>query len=80
MFGIVILQALYLTYLNKRNNKRRAAMGKTGVNVDYSLEDSSKWAGMRAKQAAEGGQAADYNAHAFEDLTDLNNEDFVYSL
>lgn len=74
LFGVVILQALYLAYLNKRNNKRRLASGKTGRNIDYSLENSSNWASMRAAEAernlADGGAAGEvYNANAFADLT-----------
>lgn len=84
MFVIVILQMLYLTFLNKRNAKRRLASGKTGAHVDYSLENSSKWAQMRADAAAgrvdEGEKGHTVNEHAFEDLTDLKNEDFIYSL
>ena len=84
MFVIVILQMLYLIYLNKRNAKRRLASGKTGPHVDYSLENSNKWAQMRADAAAgraeEGEKGHAVNEHAFEDLTDLKNEDFIYSL
>jgi len=83
MFVLISGQMLYLIYLNKRNMKRRIANGKTGANVDYSLEDSSKWAQMRLDAKArttESGQEEVYNEKAFEDLTDLQNEDFVYSL
>lgn len=52
--------------------------------VDYSLEASSKWKGLRADQAVkdaeERGQLEEHNTQAFLDLTDLKNEDFVYSL
>jgi predicted Holliday junction resolvase-like endonuclease len=83
MFVIVSAQMCYLMYLNKRNLNRRLALGKTGANVDYSLEDSSKWEKMRADakaKATELGQEEVVNERAFEDLTDLQNEDFVYSL
>lgn len=84
MFFLVIVQMLYLTFLNKRNQKRRAAMGKTSKHVDYSLENSSKWAKMRQDQVEgaqeEGEKGHTVNEHAFEDLTDLKNEDFIYSL
>jgi hypothetical protein len=83
--GVVVAQTFYLIYLNKRNNKRRLASGKTGKNIDYSLENSKNWAGMKAaeaeRNAAAGGVAEEeYNSKAFADMTDLNNEDFVYSL
>lgn len=85
MFGLVLVQMAYLTFLNRRNVKRRIAAGKTGAHVDYSLENSSKWAKMRADAAAAGGgeegeKGHAVNEHAFEDLTDLKNEDFIYSL
>ncbi|WWD17737.1 hypothetical protein CI109_102178 [Kwoniella shandongensis] len=82
--AFVVIQGLYLAYLNRRNVKRRIANGKSGEVVDYSLEASSKWAGMRAKQAekdaAEGGATQNHTSQAFMDLTDLQNEDFVYSI
>ena len=79
--GVIIIQVFYLIYLNKRNIKRRAALGKTGPHVDYSLEASSKWAEMRAaNKNTEAGGEEQINEHAFDDLTDLKNEDFIYSL
>jgi len=83
LFGLIIVQTFYLSLLNRRNAKKRKAMGKTGPNVDYSLESSSKWAAMKAQQKhneQEGGIAEEHNAAAFEDLTDLQNVDFIYSL
>jgi len=83
MFGTIILQALYLAFLNRRNVKRRHAKGKTGTHVDYSLESSARWAKLRqtqAEAAALEGTVEQYNAQAFLDLTDLENEDFVYSI
>ena len=94
MAGLILLQTLYLIYLNKRNVKRREAMGKKGRAVDYSLEDSSKWASMRAQsneQRFVNGEddvgvshveqtQAQHNESAFDDKTDLENEDFIYSL
>jgi hypothetical protein len=83
LFGLIIVQTLYLSLLNRRNAKKRKAMGKTGPNIDYSLESSSKWAAMKAQQQQnerEGGAPEEHNASAFEDLTDLQNVDFIYSL
>jgi hypothetical protein len=87
MFCLVVLQTFYLIFLNKRNDKRRAAMGKTARQVDYSLENSSKWAQMKADAAAVAAEDGEkgtaqtvINEHAFEDLTDKQNEDFIYSL
>ncbi|WOO82425.1 putative transporter [Vanrija pseudolonga] len=81
--ALIVAQALYLKYLNRRNVNRRRAKGKTGQVLDYSLEASSRWAGLRADQAAKDaaeGHQEEHNAQAFMDLTDLQNEDFIYSL
>lgn len=84
LVGVIILQTFYLMFLNKRNNKRRTAAGKTGRNVDYSLEDSKDWAKIRAtedaRNLADGNIAEEYNTMAFADMTDLDNDEFVYSL
>jgi hypothetical protein len=82
MFGVCILQMFGLILMNRRNIKRRAALGKTGAHVDYSLENSKNWAKMKQDTTqAEGEHAGEEeNVHAFEDKTDLQNEDFIYSL
>jgi hypothetical protein len=82
MFGVCILQMLGLVLLNKRNIKRRAALGKTGVHVDYSLENSKNWAKMKEDTGkSEEEMGVEHSAQeAFEDKTDLQNEDFIYSL
>ncbi|KAK4688417.1 MFS transporter, ACS family, allantoate permease, partial [Tremellales sp. Uapishka_1] len=81
---LVVAQGCYLRLLNRRNTKRRLAVGKTGDIVDYSLASSSKWAGMRAEQAAkdeqEGKLGKVHGSNAFLDLTDLRNDEFQYSI
>ena len=67
--GLVVLQAFYLSVLNKRNEKRRVAAGKRAKIVDNSLEASSKWGATGAEGERE-----------ITDLTDLQNDEFVYSL
>ena len=81
--GLIVVQTLYLGFLNKRNVSRRRENGKTGAVVDYSLESSNKWQGLREEQAkkdAAEGHVEEHNTQAFLDLTDMQNEDFVYSL
>lgn len=82
MFGLCIMQMLYLIFLNKRNIKRRAALGKTGAHVDYSLENSKNWAKMKANthKTEEELQMEHTESEGLEDKTDLENEDFIYSL
>jgi hypothetical protein len=78
----IILQVLYLRYLNRRNIIRRQNNGKTGALIDMSLEPSSKWAELRSRQVRQDeaeGKDPQYS-QAFLDLTDLENEDFLYSL
>jgi hypothetical protein len=82
MAGLIVVQAFYLKFLNHRNDKKRTASGRT-KNVDYSLESSANWAKIKAQHKhleAERGFVEETNENAFADLTDLKNEDFVYSL
>lgn len=59
-------------------------MGKSAVIIDTSLESAEVAAAMQGS-AAENGAAEDQTAanealgeHAFENLTDLQNEEFVF--
>jgi hypothetical protein len=63
--------AAYLSWLNLQHAARRISLGKQGVIIDSSLE---KYRGSEAdaKIAA--------NDQAFDDLTDLQNEDFLFVL
>ncbi|KAK7935709.1 hypothetical protein PG985_001204 [Apiospora marii] len=81
------LTTLYLVALNKSHAKMRVAMGKSAVILDTSL-DSAKEAARR-QDAADAAAAADGSANnvaaadtagdkAFENATDLKNEDFVF--
>ncbi|KAK8853048.1 hypothetical protein IAR55_003749 [Kwoniella newhampshirensis] len=80
--GCVVAMIVYVWFLNRRNKKRRQARGMSGEIVDYSLEAESKWAGLRAKQVAIDQAEGMLQAHgqkAFLDLTDLENDEFIYS-
>ncbi|KAJ1305159.1 hypothetical protein OPQ81_000193 [Rhizoctonia solani] len=79
------ITALYLSFLNKQHAAARRRAGKKAEIIDTSLEDSK-----RAREAAkeneklEGGEDGALkrrlNDQAFNDLTDLQNEDFIYVL
>lgn len=83
LVGILgLLIPLYLMYLNRKHAKRREELGKNSAIVDESM--------MRGN-AAEASKAVDaeeeqHNAHGrsleedngLHDMTDLQNEDFVY--
>ncbi|CAE6464839.1 unnamed protein product [Rhizoctonia solani] len=77
--------ALYLAFLNKQHAATRRRAGKKAEIIDTSLEDSK-----RARQAAKENEMSEgdesrgtkrrLNDQAFDDLTDLQNEDFIYVL
>ena len=78
-----MLQTVYLGYLNRRNVSRRRARGSTGKVVDYSLEASNRWEGLRADQQAKDlaeGHIEEHQTQALLDLTDLKNDEFIYSI
>ncbi|KAL0061392.1 hypothetical protein AAF712_011793 [Marasmius tenuissimus] len=64
--------AACLKYLNKKHEATRIQMGKVGKVVDRSLESY--------KAADKGKEGEAKNDQAFDDLTDLRNEDFIYVL
>ncbi|KAL4874902.1 major facilitator superfamily domain-containing protein [Aspergillus karnatakaensis] len=92
MFVLVAIIALiadaWLFWLNKRNAKRREAMGKSASIVDESMLRGERERAQQDKAAdveVEGGDAnvdAKGESHqddkGFLDTTDLKNEDFVY--
>ncbi|EAU85196.2 allantoate permease [Coprinopsis cinerea okayama7 len=67
------ITGLYLHYLNKRNEERRVKAGKAAKIVDYSMMDFNEGDGQAQAQANVG-------KRAFEDLTDLQNDEFIYVL
>ncbi|KAK1954544.1 major facilitator superfamily transporter [Colletotrichum sublineola] len=89
---LVITTSLYLAFLNRSHSKRRVAMGKSAVIIDTSLLSSAEAEKMKQEQAA--GQAGDtghemaasgeetvpddVGARAFDNLTDLENEEFCF--
>lgn len=78
----VVAMATWLHMLNKRNARRRAARGASENLVDLSLEAESKWAELREKQLefnTTAGTTTQIGEQAFLDLTDLENDTFIYS-
>lgn len=67
------LNLIYIFYLNKRQEKRRVAMGKSAKIVDRSMQTVGE-TDIDSKDDVN--QRVDDNA--FKDLTDFENEDFVY--
>jgi hypothetical protein len=74
---LVGIGAVWIKILNKRHAAARVRMGKAAKVVDLSME--SKHALSRKDEIlneAEGG----IGQKAFDDVTDLKNEDFIYVL
>ncbi|KAH7102698.1 MFS general substrate transporter [Auriculariales sp. MPI-PUGE-AT-0066] len=69
---LTIITIFYLMMLNRSHARRRVAAGKSAVVVDTSLDN------YRAD--AEKRDGTGLNDRAFDDLTDKENEDFVYVL
>jgi hypothetical protein len=85
LFVVIILLvgvgALYITYLNKRHAKERERLGKSAYVVDLSMAKSSKLASEEDGGVINDGKAAGgVGDKAFDDVTDLKNEDFIYVL
>ena len=74
--GLVVVTSMYLAYLNKDHSRRRVAAGKDAVIVDYSLYSPEEADRLRkAKGADVDGNVGD---KAFDDLTDLMNDEFLF--
>ncbi|KAG6836539.1 hypothetical protein H0H93_006919 [Arthromyces matolae] len=67
---LTLFTAALLAFKNRQHAKRRAALGKPDVIVDMSLE-------KRANYNVDNGPS---NDQAFLDLTDSQNEDFIFAL
>jgi len=61
-------------FLNKNHAKRRVQVGKSAVIVDRSMMNTHE----RAVDVAVSEEIEDAGAKAFDDETDLKNEDFIF--
>lgn len=75
---IALLIPMYLALLNKRHATRRAEMGKSAVRVDESMLKKSEIEQGKEVEMGEGGVARQTQGNGFLDMTDLQNEDFIY--
>ena len=74
--GLVVVTTMYLAYLNKDHSRRRVAAGKDAVIVDYSLYSPEEADRLRKTKGADvDGNVGD---KAFDDLTDLMNDEFLF--
>ncbi|KAF2650538.1 MFS general substrate transporter [Lophiostoma macrostomum CBS 122681] len=71
---LVVLGMLWVTVLNRKHAAERERLGKAAHIVDLSMEKGRQ---VDAEQA-ENMQASGVGDKAFDDVTDLKNEDFIY--
>jgi hypothetical protein len=68
------LQALYITFLNRKHAQKRESLGKPAVIVDRSMIAVRIGDEVDALKNPQG----EIQDNALKDLTDWQNEDFVY--
>ncbi|KAL6406679.1 hypothetical protein AUP68_09480 [Ilyonectria robusta] len=83
---LVGVTTMYLAYLNRDHSRRRVLAGKDALIVDYSLyspEEADRLRRVKAIGAehvenARDGTGSGVGARAFDDLTDLMNDEFIF--
>lgn len=70
----VVLAMAWITLLNRRHAAERERLGKSAKVVDLSMETSEAVEGEEGANATQGG----VGDKAFDDITDIKNEDFIY--
>lgn len=72
--ALTVFATAYLHYLNKKNEARRVAAGKSAKIIDYSMSTTAN-----EKDGICSPEGSNIGRRAFEDLTDLENEEFIVS-
>lgn len=72
---VILAQWVLLFFLNKRQEKRRIANGKPGKMIDRSMQNHFH---QEDDVPAESGADETVGNNAFKDLTDRENDEFVY--
>ncbi|KZT50875.1 MFS general substrate transporter [Calocera cornea HHB12733] len=80
LLGIYVLQVINLMFLNKRKEAQRVANGKPAKLRDLSMMKHFEQANDQTLAGAEAGAHAHLGDQAFLDLTDQQNDEFVYVL
>ncbi|KAF7165952.1 hypothetical protein CNMCM6106_001924 [Aspergillus hiratsukae] len=81
VMGFAIMTNLYLVYLNRKQAKRRSALGKSAHIVDESMLSKKHLDGKALAVELEDvapAPATQTVDKGFSDTTDLKNEDFIY--
>ncbi|GAB1318253.1 Allantoate permease [Madurella fahalii] len=82
--GISAIIPFYLMFLNRRHAKRREELGKNAVVVDESMMGKNQMETGKASELEDGEGGANRRQKALEednalrDMTDVQNEDFIY--
>lgn len=71
---LVVLAVVWIKVLNRKHAATRESMGKAANIVDLSMEGSQG----TDSESAEDAQASGVGDKAFDDVTDIKNEDFIY--
>ena len=74
---LVGLGVAWIRILNRRHSAERVRMGKAANVVDLSMENA-KALGKHEEAVNDGETAGGVGDKAFDDVTDLRNEDFIY--
>jgi hypothetical protein len=74
---LVGMGAGYIRILNRKHASARERLGKSATVVDLSMEDEKALA-AHDEAVNDGIGAGGVGDKAFDDITDLKNEDFVY--
>lgn len=76
LMALYAAQTFYLIILNKRHARKRVAEGKQAKIVDRSMMEVKD--AYPERKEIEDSDAAETGDHAFSDLTDFENSEFVY--
>ncbi len=68
------MTAAYLSFLNRGQAAKRRQLGKAGKVADKSLQKANDY------DVDENNEGEAKNDQSFDDLTDRQNEDFIYVL
>ena len=73
LIGLYAVQVVYLLYINNRHSKARVAIGRSAKVVDRTMLEIKDNANLKLEDRQETVE------HAFDDMTDWQNIDFVYT-
>ncbi|CEJ61269.1 Putative MFS transporter [Penicillium brasilianum] len=78
MVAVVLLQWVNLWFLNKQQARRRVRNGKSAEIIDHSMQSHFHGIGEAPEESETGQHVAHAGAHVADDLTDRQNDEFVY--